>query len=261
MDQPFSKRRRTDAATALSKPFKSPLRRPAPTTTDDVPSTTAAPNTPKEMQVPASTTIPVESRLISDSSNPTTTPVLPKRKRRLYFPVPIERPDPEVLELEKQQRGLQSQVDSLRTKLETATQALNLESSTKDIELQALITKWRLVSQEAADEVFTGAKERVSRMGGLAAWKERSKRDATRWDFDEEEHEREHVDEDEGEIDYSHVEDAIDDLQNGKNLTKEELGDGQDEVGAVRLLGFWLLILLRSSRWSLCLRVCMLILN
>ncbi|CAI7596381.1 unnamed protein product [Penicillium palitans] len=202
MDKQSSKRRRTDAATALSKPFKSPLRRPAPTNTDDTPSKPVAPRTTEDTEVPATPTIPVEPNSISNSPNPTTTPVPPKRKRVLQlfpqFPSQsFQTSDPEILELQKQHREIKSKVDALINELEIATQALNLETNPRYIEIPTLITKWRLASQDAADEVFVGAKERVNSMGGIAAWKERSKRDATRWDFDEENRAREHVDEEE----------------------------------------------------------------
>lgn len=101
--------------------------------------------------------------------------------------------DPELLRLQKQERALQSRLAALREDLNVAKQALRIESSNKDAKLEGLIKKWRLASQEAADEVFAGAQERVARMGGLAAWKERSKRDTFQWDYEEEE--KEHADE------------------------------------------------------------------
>ena len=101
--------------------------------------------------------------------------------------------DPELLHLQKQERALQSRLAALREELNIAKQALRIESSNKDAELESLIKKWRLASQEAAEEVFAGAQERVARMGGLAAWKERSKRDAFQWDHEEDE--KEHADE------------------------------------------------------------------
>ena len=66
-------------------------------------------------------------------------------------------------------------LNTLRSELDTLNQAVRIESSSKDTELESLITKWRLVSQEAADEVFVDAKERVGRMGGLSAWREKDK--------------------------------------------------------------------------------------
>lgn len=230
MEPSSSKRRRTDAAAALSKPFKSPLRTRQPKNINDILPTPTVFMSPKKTQTPAIPTKPV-SKLAVDLPNPDTTPTPLKRKRMLSFPVPIERPDIEILELQKQQRALRLQVEALRANLETATQALKLESSTKDIELQALITKWRLVSQDAADEVFVGAKERVARMGGLAAWKERSRHDAARWDFDEERHERDHVDENEAQMDGSYVDDSLKELPTGKNCAEQGV-ESQDEVGA-----------------------------
>ncbi|KAJ5945182.1 hypothetical protein N7516_005350 [Penicillium verrucosum] len=196
MDKPSSKRRRTDAATALSKPFKSPLRRTAPTNTDDTPSKPVASRTTEDTEVTATPTIPVEANSISNSPDSTTTP----------------------------HREIKSKVDALIEELEIATQALNLETNPKYIEIPTLVTKWRLASQDAADEVFAGAKERVNRMGGMAAWKEQSKRDATRWDFDEESREREHVDEEEEGVDnYGDVDSS------GHPLNKNDIEESQDE--------------------------------
>jgi hypothetical protein len=246
MDKPSSKRRRTDAATALSKPFKSPLRRPAPTNTNDMPSKPVVPRTTEDTEVPATPIIPVEPNSISNSPDPMTTPVPPKRKRVLrLFPQFLSQSsqtsDPEILELQKQHREIKSKVDVLINELEVATQALNLETNPKYIEIPTLITKWRLASQDAADEVFFGAKERVNRMGGMAAWKERSKRDATRWDFDEEDREREHVDE--GEED---VENYSNGGSSGHPLNKNNVEESQDEVRVVILL--WVGV----HEWNLC---------
>ncbi|KAJ5465874.1 hypothetical protein N7530_009661 [Penicillium desertorum] len=229
MDKPSSKRRRTDAATALSKPFKSPLRRPAPKNTDDTSSESVAPRTPEDTQVPSSVTKP-KSNPVSDPPDQTTTPVPPKPKRMLqmFSPFPPESwktTDPEILEVQKQYREIKSKVDALITELEIATQAHNLETNPRYIEIPTLITKWRLASQDAADEVFVGAKERFNRMGGMAAWKERSKRDATRWEFDEENYEREHIDEYEGDADNYGAENPSD-----RPLTKDNGEEGsQDE--------------------------------
>ncbi|KAJ5789087.1 uncharacterized protein N7518_006098 [Penicillium psychrosexuale] len=211
MDKPSIKRRRIDAATALSKPFKSPLRRPAPTKIDDMPSKPVA---LEDTQILATPTLTVESNSTSNPPDPATTPVPPKRKRvvRISSSFPLQSfqsTGPEILELQKQHREIQSKVDALITKLEAANQAHNLETNPRYIEIPTLITKWRLASQDAADEVFVGAKERFDGMGGMAAWKERSKRDTTRWEeFDGENREREHVDEDEGDADNYGAEDS-----------------------------------------------------
>ncbi|CAG8923943.1 unnamed protein product [Penicillium salamii] len=210
MAQP-TKRRRIDPAAALSKPFKSPLRRPANT---EVP-----PSTPTPKAQVSSPTIPEATDVVSSTPNAIpATPVPTERKPRKYppsTPKPFQPPDPEIIALQKQQRAIQSRLATLRSEIDQAKQALRLETSNKDTELEALIVKWRLISQNAADEAFIGAQERVKRMGGMAAWKENSKRDATRWEFDEERREVEHVDEEE--VDSGEIEDP-----------KNGLGDSDD---------------------------------
>ncbi|KAJ5309208.1 hypothetical protein N7508_004587 [Penicillium antarcticum] len=191
MAQPPSKRRRVDAAATLSKPFKSPMRRPIPTT-------------------PASPATPVATKTLNDNPAVASTPLISnipthmaptgsKQPTTISTPTRFRTSDPDILALQKQQRAVQSRIATLRTNLDTATQALQLESSTKDTELETLIVKWRRISQDAADEAFVGAQERVNKMGGMKAWKERSKRDATRWEDDVDKREIEHVDEEEEE--------------------------------------------------------------
>jgi len=82
-------------------------------------------------------------------------------------------------------------------------------------------------------------------MGGMAVWKEHSKRDATRWEFGDEMNEREHVDE---EID----EREIEDLPDEKNASGD--GEDQDDVGfCLALPGIYMLtVWFRSLLWSLC---------
>ncbi|KAL4766648.1 ubiquitin ligase complex subunit HRD3 [Aspergillus foveolatus] len=190
---PNGKRRRLDqATTALSKPFKSPLRRPTPAVKDEVASpktegmaTTSSftkTNTPDEQD--GSTALP-----ISSSKNALPIPP-PTRKRTLPGQglTPARKPvpsDPEVLDLQKRQRELQSRLSSLRSDLDTVQQALRIESSSSDEELEALIMKWKKVSQDAAEEVFSGAQERISRMGGVKAWRERMNNNDARWEQEE----------------------------------------------------------------------------
>ena len=241
MAQP-TKRRRVDTAVTLSKPFKSPLRRPV--NTDIQPSTPIS----QETQIPAAPNIqngpsPAPDSSLSTTSVPTTRkPIL---KPKLSTPKPFQPSDSEILALQKQQRSIQSRIATLRSELDNANQALRLESTNKDTELEALIVKWRLISQDAADEAFTSAQERVTRMGGMAVWKEHSKRDATRWEFGDEMNEREHVDE---EID----EREIEDLPDEKNASGD--GEDQDEVGfCLALPGIYMLtVWFRSLLWSLC---------
>ena len=53
------------------------------------------------------------------------------------------------------------------------------------MELEALIVKWKSASREAAEEIFGGVKDRVNRMGGVGAWRERereAKKRLSAWD-------------------------------------------------------------------------------
>jgi Swi5-dependent recombination DNA repair protein 1 len=201
-----------------------------------VPKTTAA--------SPAS---PVATRTLNDDPALASTPVsnipthlLPAEQkassRPLSTPTRFRSSDPDILALQKQQRAIQSRIVSLRTDLDAATQALQLESSTKDTELEALIVKWRRISQDAADEAFVGAQERVNKMGGMKAWQERSKRDATRWEEDEEKREIEHVDEEEEE--YRDLGGLSEMLQSRKIVHEQGREESSDEVCIWLLLCF-----------------------
>lgn len=182
-EQSQSKRRRLNASSTLSKPFKSPLRnRDAPShppsstldaisTPKDEPESSSSPPTPN-----ADTDPFVSPGAAAHPQKFLSAAKLPKPKRSLLA-------DPELLELQEQERSLQSRLATLRNELDNARQALRIETSSRHAELEGLIVKWRLVSQEAADEVFAGAQERVGKMGGMAAWRERSKQDAARWAF------------------------------------------------------------------------------
>lgn len=170
------KRRRLGTAATLSKPFKSPLRAgvasiplsPPETITTRRHAPEPAPKTPASNADQglfiSSPSLPIPPHLVVST-----------RSQSL---------DPELLDLQKRYRTLSSQRATQEKTLEAAQQALRIESSSNDADLEALITKWRLMSQEAAEEVFDGARERVARMGGMKAWRERSKQDATRWESD-----------------------------------------------------------------------------
>lgn len=199
-NHPPSKRRRLNAAAALSRPFKSPLRKPEPIEGASQPSP-CTPDTSEITQDKARTpevlTPGPEIMTPSPISSQTISTMRPTNRSTLAMPTQSPLADSELLRLQKQERALQSRLAALREELNVAKQALRIESSNKDAELEGLIKKWRLASQEAADEVFAGAQERVTRMGGLAAWKERSKRDTFQWDYEEEEKEHAHENGDE----------------------------------------------------------------
>lgn len=225
------KRRRLDAASTLSRPFKSPLRRRTPASSENV-SSTAEPTTPEATKHknesflnPAPT--PGNSSPTLKSSFPASGSPLRKRKPAtmiLRTPATSLLTDPNVRELQKKQRTLQTRAASLRSELDTARQALQIESSSKCAELEALIFKWRFISQESADEVFLGARDRVARMGGLAVWRERSKRDNAPWDDSEQQ-----KDENGGEGEGYDGDMDVDSPQNGASEKQESVQDG--EVG------------------------------
>lgn len=230
-DQHQCKRPRLSAASALSKPFRSPLRtRDADASPRSPSSASDIITTPKDGSESASSptasnaeTDPfVSSRGMSLTHRPTSVPKLPVTKRS-----PLA--DPELLDLQKQQRILQSRLAKLRTELDDTRQALRIESTSKDAELEALIVKWRLVSQEAADEVFAGAQERVTKMGGLVAWRERSKQDAARWAFDDEET----MPEDEDDLEHTIPDENVRRDQDGRT---QQIEEAQDEARPFPLL-------------------------
>lgn len=60
-----------------------------------------------------------------------------------------------------------------RQEIDTLQHALAIVSSPKGAELDALALKWRRAARLAAEEVFAGARDKVNRMGGVGAWRER----------------------------------------------------------------------------------------
>ncbi len=144
---PNVKRRRLEqASSALSKPFKSPLRRPTPTVKEE--------NTnprPEEVEAPDATSIKPTESTESTSANiqpplPTSTPAnqlstpphnrkRPPLGQRPGFatrkPMPT---DPEIANIQKQQREAQSRLSNLRSELDTVQQALRIESSNCQVE-------------------------------------------------------------------------------------------------------------------------------
>ncbi|KAL4970467.1 putative DNA repair protein Dds20/Mei5 [Aspergillus stella-maris] len=195
---PNGKRRRLEqASSALSKPFKSPLRRdtPAPAVKQEASSPSldklATAKSSQQSEIPSSTRESSYSSAATSRSALSLPTPPPTRKRTLLGvgrPIP-SRPsataDPEITALQKQQRELQSRLSTFRSELDTVQQALRIESSNRHEELETLISKWKKVSQDAAEDVFTGAQERMSRMGGVKAWREKMKSDDTRWGQEE----------------------------------------------------------------------------
>ncbi|RAO67886.1 uncharacterized protein BHQ10_003898 [Talaromyces amestolkiae] len=174
-----AKRRRLDnAASTLSRPFKSPLpksaQRKEPADPDTPSSATTNSDSTKEQQTPTHSHKPAIPKVPSKPS--------------LNIKTTIPESDPEIRYLRRKQLTLQSQLTSLRTELDIAQQALRIESSSRDDELRALKLKWRGISQRAAEELFETAKDKIARIGGVTAWKESERQRVKRmlvWEDDE----------------------------------------------------------------------------
>lgn len=190
---PPSKRRRPAASTALSKPFKSPFR-----------STPAALSTSFTSNAESAEPSPHVTRSALPQYQFNNIKSQKRNSSGSLLPTPKLEVDEETSSLLLEKESLQTQVTNLRAILDGANQALRIQGSGKDTELEALIIKWRFISQAAADEVFIGAKERVDRMGGVTAWRQRSMRDSSQWGFEDSEvtgetthHERDQIEEEE----------------------------------------------------------------
>lgn len=244
------KRRRVEnASSKLSKPFRSPLRRPVQASEENIEAPTkeiegtgtgtgqtlkealhSTPDGKGDLDTPPIISAPTSTITQTHKRKPASTPAKAELRR-----------DPVIADLQKQERTLQSRIATLRSDLDTSRQALRIESSGRDAELKALIAKWRSVGQDAADEVFAGAQERVTRMGGMAAWKERIKSQNERWEQDEMEAwygnaaaEGDEVDVDEGEL-ARRREEVLDELGDSVKKEKDEANESEklddNEVG------------------------------
>ncbi|PYH99410.1 hypothetical protein BO71DRAFT_479479, partial [Aspergillus ellipticus CBS 707.79] len=153
-----NKRRRLNAASTLSKPFKSPLRRPPGTPTTATATITSTPTasstitpTPPDLQQEQ------QEQEQEEPTAPHSHKLTPNR-----IPKSTPKPTPKHTTAPTPQKPLltlQTNLTRLRAELETVTQAHRLETSSTDDELERLIAKWRCVSQRAAEEVFLGARE------------------------------------------------------------------------------------------------------
>lgn len=256
----FAKRRRLENATStLTKPFKSPLRRPVQANnekTNEKSSATASPRSiiseKDETNTPAPTSTPFPSKTTTPTTTPGPTSQTRKRKTTTVTNTitPTKRSpillDPELSALQKHHRTLQSRLATLHANLDNAKQALRIESSNRDTELESLISKWRAISQDAAEEVFVGAQERVARMGGMGAWREQMRGQQERWEREEMEDWFGNGEAAGGEVDYGEEdgiarrkEEVLEVLgaAKEKEKRKEEKGD-ENEVRAFYCGGF-----------------------
>ncbi|KAI4240214.1 MAG: hypothetical protein L6R40_005243 [Gallowayella cf. fulva] len=176
---PPKKRPRVDDRNPLHRPFKSPFRTPLKASSD------AAANA----ITPASTSIlkAKHGAPAFPERSPISTPA-PRRLDRPIRPLPSfgstspTKPGSKLDKLQKHHTSLLNTLASLRAQLETTNQALEIEASGTDAELQALIRKWRSTSRDAAEEVFRSMKEKVDAMGGIAGWRRKEAEGRRSWD-------------------------------------------------------------------------------
>ena len=192
---PAKRRKLDESSSTLSKPFKSPMRVGVTSQNHQI--------NHKEQTVPdqrakvtlheanpCANVIEVEDNALHQST--AEPPLLPSSLSPIYKPPPRlsssphgPAKDPEYLSLQKQHSALVLQLSKLRQALDTAQQALKIQSSNTDVELELVIGKWQRISREAAEELFADAKDRVNRMGGVGAWRERNRIQTQRWDREE----------------------------------------------------------------------------
>ncbi|KAF2493600.1 hypothetical protein BU16DRAFT_528867 [Lophium mytilinum] len=169
MSTPAAKRRRVGASSALHKPFKSPFRTPLKPQADTPYITSCA----EDANTPASSL----SRT-TNPRNPTYTPArTPIRASNALRP-----------------NSTNTQLIALRAEIQTLTQATALATSSTDADLEVLVDRWRTASRAAAEELFANTRDRVNRMGGVGAWRdrERDQRDRNaKWEREEREAEME----------------------------------------------------------------------
>ncbi|KAK4503553.1 hypothetical protein PRZ48_004468 [Zasmidium cellare] len=185
MSSPMSiKRRRVnDINGNVRKPFVSPMRtskteRPPlkeDTTKANVGYPTYTPSTLAHTIKPA-VSEPILSSTKPAPSRPTFTPAksTPLRKPQSFSAKKTITPEEQALR--KQISQTEYQIRKVQNELDTLQQAHKLIHSTTDDELRELSEKWRLCSQSVAEELFGTVKERVQRMGGVAAWRDMEKR-------------------------------------------------------------------------------------
>jgi Swi5-dependent recombination DNA repair protein 1 len=191
------RRRLNDATSTLSKPFKSPFKANQKTEGEEENIAPIGPPSTEPMkpsgsppsQSLSSAQHPIHAAYPADSTKTPPSLKYAPRDIRSTSSIFSASNDPEISTLHKQNTHLLTQLSQLRHDLDTTRQALRIESSETDAELEALIVKWRRASRDAAEEVFKGAKDRVNRMGGVAGMREREKW-RKEWDRDEEQKEK-----------------------------------------------------------------------
>jgi Swi5-dependent recombination DNA repair protein 1 len=187
MSIPAAKRQRTDAASyALSKPFRSPMKTPSTASTNKTPTLVQQDSSDPAQPGAKDTTKPLEPTkfLLQHAATPSRTKTT--KKPFLSLISTVQNADPDIAALVKAQRQLEKQLRELKEELDIAEQARRIEADSEKKssggaivgELTQLIVKWRAASRQAAEELFTGVRDRVNRyaMTKLLIWHSANKR-------------------------------------------------------------------------------------
>lgn len=186
-----------DATKTLHKPFKSPFRTPLKPNKPELgaePPSSDPPDicTPSALVQQNHSTVPqhqdaaVPNRPVSHQPTPTVAKrVVPhaglSTPNRLRFSQKKATPS---------KPSLTREIVQLRSDIQILSQALSLATSTKDEDLLRLIDRWRTASRAAAEELFATTRDKVNRMGGVGAWKDRE-REQKEWKMNAEKEDRE----------------------------------------------------------------------
>ena len=181
---PFKRRR---LHSSVNKPFKSPIRTPLKPTfaSANASPLSTAPLTPAATSAKLSQTtfaVSTPTSLHARPLPPTTSHSSPSLKPSTSPPDPTLTAALHHAALEA--RRLESTILSTRQDIDVLTQALSLRRSDRAAELEALTEKWRGAARLAAEELFATARERVHRMGGASAWRDREREARRGWEED-----------------------------------------------------------------------------
>jgi hypothetical protein len=179
------RRRLVDASTQLKKPFVSPMRaqQSAGSTTEspgDGANDIATISTPVRPEVYSASVLQEVATPLHHKSAPDNINRKPESEqrdcKRRSFPLSSRQIGAGDVSTQRAIASLETQIRQVQKNIDTIRQAKQISTSLQDTELEALTEKWRLSAQAVAEELFGTVKERVCRMGGVAAWRETEKR-------------------------------------------------------------------------------------
>ncbi|KAF2638405.1 hypothetical protein P280DRAFT_520415 [Massarina eburnea CBS 473.64] len=188
MSTPQAKRRRLDEASkTLHKPFKSPFRTPFKTPASSEPPS----SDPLEISTPALNLAPtVSTSLTTPTPDVTSASRVTNVAKPLLPHAHLSTPTRSVIKKTPSKPSMTREIMKVRNEIQILSQAYALATSDKEEDMVGLIDMWRTASRAAAEEVFATTRDRVNRMGGVGAWKDREK-EQIEWRANMEKEERE----------------------------------------------------------------------